>query len=721
MVDTVGSLAYKLKLDSQQFKEGMVATRAELAASKAIARDSASGFETYGKSIANLDVLLSKGLVNRAQYDAATEKLTRSHLENEASVRRLTSAEMTHLKSLRDAGQVTRTTAQDEANRANLMQRGREITEQTRSSQDRLNRSLAEARRLFRDGAISAATYSKHVSELKKNAASAAGGMLGGFGGKALGTLGAITGGMSLVGVGKEAVKMSADVERAQAAMEAFTGSGAKAATMLDSIRKLSSVAGIGFRALNEGASAMMGYGVTTEETTRKLRQFAEISRGDSDRFKSLALAFGQVNAAGRLMGQEVLQMVNAGFNPLQEIARTTGIEFSTLKKMMENGQVSVDMVSKAFDTATSAGGRFNGMLETIGKTSAGSLGRLSAEWEILLDKLGKSMPVQSVSNEMTRVVHDSSTMFSQHEEQVKRRMEDARKNPDYLQFFDDGGQLADAARKTNALDEKIKSTNFFKENQALDKQRAEQKAADEFRKKRVQAGVDSLRSAQMDTRMQFHEKNDPLAFKQFQQVESMLEGPKKKQATEDFAKYGNINRILPLLDRELQIEVTKLGVMEQQNEARKKMLDKKSEESPADKLARLKNEPAKTAGGLTREQHQFATYASHDAAMQAERELRTGEQQRQQLMMREQQRREIEMLPGLQREREQQVLAHSPAASIQAGSQEAYKLMTQNQTRKDVKNDPQIKKLDDQIRKLEGIKEAVERLGDKLDFDLVG
>ena len=84
---------------------------------------------------------------------------------------------MKHLNSL-SAG--IKTTAQDEANRAKIMQRGNEITEQTRSAQDRLNRSLAEARKLYREGAISAGTYAKHVSELKKNSIGV--GMLGGMG-----------------------------------------------------------------------------------------------------------------------------------------------------------------------------------------------------------------------------------------------------------------------------------------------------------------------------------------------------------------------------------------------------------------------------------------------------------------------------------------------------------------------------------------------------------
>ena len=720
MADVIGTLAYKLRLDSTQFVAGMVATRGEFAAAKAIARDSATGLDVYTKAAQNLDVLLSKGLVNIAQHGAAKEKLTKEYLKQEATVRRLTSAEQAHLKTLRDLSAGTKTTAQDEANRAKIMQRGAEITEQTRSAQDRLNRSLAEARKLYREGALSAATYAKHVSDLKKNAAGA--GMLGGMGGKALGTLGAITGGPSLVGVGKDAIKMTADVERAGAAMEAFTGSSAKAANMLSEIRKLSSLAGIGFRALNDGASAMMGYGVSTEVTTAKLRQFAEISRGDTERFKSLALAFGQVNAAGRLMGQEVLQMVNAGFNPLQEIARTTGIEFSTLKKMMENGQVSVDMVSKAFDTATSAGGRFNGMLDTISKTSAGSLGRMGAEWEIFLDKLGKSMPVREGANEITKGLHDASTMLSDRKDAIQQRMDDAKKDPTRLQFADDGGRLAHAAGINNALDERLINSDTNKRGRVADKLREENKAKEAARQQRVRAGMDSLSAARQASMMDMREKTNPEAFEKFGRISELLEGPKKKQATEDFAKFGNINRILPLLDRELQIELTKLDVLKQQNAARQALLGEKGKEGQkaADRKSILDG-PATTAAGLTRDQHEWNSYPSQAHALAAEDQIRQAEMQQQQQMMLNRDRGMVGMLPGLEQQRNQQVQAHSPVAALSVGSQDAYKQLISGKTRADVKNDPQVKKLDQQISHLREIRDAMNKVGDKLNFEKVG
>lgn len=498
MADVIGSLAYKLKLDSQEFKVGMAATRSEFAAAKAVARSASTGLDSYTQAARNLDTLLTKGLVNLAQHSAAKEKLTKEYLEQEAQVRRLTSAELAHLKTLRAASAGTRTTAQDEAERAKIMQRGREITEATRSSQDLLNRSLAEARKLYREGAISAGTYAKHVADIKKNAAGP--GMLSGMGGfkGTIGAIGAAAGVGSLLSTGKDAIMMTANVERATAAMEAFTGSSAKAAAMLNDMRTLSSVAGISFLQLTEGAAAMMGYGISADVTSQKLRQFAEISRGDSERFRSMALAFGQVGAAGKLMGQELLQLINAGFNPLAEISRTTGIEFSTLKKTMEAGGISVDMVSKSFETATSQGGRFFNMLEANSKTSSGALGRLSAEWGKFLEEMGKLPATTQAADAASSSLSIVSEFFKGFAFNSKQGyMENIQSKMDRAQRADgknlnDGGlfstqtELSKAAQENNRLDAAIKNSPTYKEAQARERQRAQAKADNEARQKRM-------------------------------------------------------------------------------------------------------------------------------------------------------------------------------------------------------------------------------------------
>ena len=70
------------------------------------------------------------------------------------------------------------------------------------------------------------------------------------------------------------------------------------------------------------------------------------------------------MTASGRLMGQDLLQMINAGFNPLSEISRKTGKSIGVLKEEMEKGKISAEMVTQAFYSATQAGGQFHGMTD---------------------------------------------------------------------------------------------------------------------------------------------------------------------------------------------------------------------------------------------------------------------------------------------------------------------------------------------------------------------
>ena len=67
-----------------------------------------------------------------------------------------------------------------------------------------------------------------------------------------------------------------------------------------------------------QAGETLLAFGIEAERIMPTLKDLADISMGNGDRFRSLALAFAQTQAAGRLMGQEVLQFVNAGFNPLQ-------------------------------------------------------------------------------------------------------------------------------------------------------------------------------------------------------------------------------------------------------------------------------------------------------------------------------------------------------------------------------------------------------------------
>ncbi len=91
-------------------------------------------------------------------------------------------------------------------------------------------------------------------------------------------------------------------------------------------------------------------------------------------------------------MGQETLQFINGGFNPLQQISQMTGKSMLQLRKEMEDGSISAKMVENAFISATSAGGRFNGMLDKIGETSSGALSKMNAQIEMVTTNIGQEL-----------------------------------------------------------------------------------------------------------------------------------------------------------------------------------------------------------------------------------------------------------------------------------------------------------------------------------------
>ena len=132
---------------------------------------------------------------------------------------------------------------------------------------------------------------------------------------------------------------------------------------------------------LYTSAKTLLSYGDSAKQILPDLKMLGDIAMGDKGKMQSLVVAFGQVMSTGKLMGQDLNQMIQgAGFNPLMVIAENTKgnktIEqrYQELKKMGEAGDVSFAMIRQAFESATGAGGRFYKMLDNIGETPFGKL-----------------------------------------------------------------------------------------------------------------------------------------------------------------------------------------------------------------------------------------------------------------------------------------------------------------------------------------------------------
>lgn len=142
---------------------------------------------------------------------------------------------------------------------------------------------------------------------------------------------------------------------------------------------------------VTEIGKTMLGFGIEAKNVMPAVQRLGDLAIGNAEKFKSLGLVYSQVAAQGKLMGQDNLQFINAGFNPLQELQRTTGRTMSQLKEDMEKGKVSFAMVQQAIMSATSEGGRFYNMTNTLADTAPGKLMGLQGAFEGLMARVGAS------------------------------------------------------------------------------------------------------------------------------------------------------------------------------------------------------------------------------------------------------------------------------------------------------------------------------------------
>lgn len=182
----------------------------------------------------------------------------------------------------------------------------------------------------------------------------------------------------TLISAGVGAVTaLGAQAEQTSVAFTTLVCSEEKAAGILKEINDFAAKTPYGNLDLIDNAKTMLNFGVQADKVNGYLRQLGDIAAGDKNKLGSLSLVFGQVASAGKMSGQDLLQFINAGFNPLKELEKMTGKTYAELQDMMSKGQIGFDAVAAAINHATSAGGAFAGMSDKLSQTVSGKFSTL--------------------------------------------------------------------------------------------------------------------------------------------------------------------------------------------------------------------------------------------------------------------------------------------------------------------------------------------------------
>lgn len=192
----------------------------------------------------------------------------------------------------------------------------------------------------------------------------------------------------ALMSVVKSGLSYNRDMESYLTNFKVMLGDEQLAAEKLEEIRKMAASTPFTLSDLTEGTQTLLQFGIAADDTTHVLQMLGDISLGNADKMQTLVRAYGKMSSAQKVTLENVNMMIDAGFNPLNQICEATGESMSDLYKRISDGKVGFEELQAAVEAATSEGGQFyNGMLEAS-QTFSGRLSTLQDNVAALTGKL---------------------------------------------------------------------------------------------------------------------------------------------------------------------------------------------------------------------------------------------------------------------------------------------------------------------------------------------
>lgn len=195
-----------------------------------------------------------------------------------------------------------------------------------------------------------------------------------------------------LVAVGGLAIAQAAKFEKLQTTLNVLTGSAEKGAKAFKNLVKFSAGTPFQLDQLVKANNTMMGFGISADEAASHLKAIGDIAAVSGGDLQGITVAFSQVAASGRLMGQDLLQLINNGVPIIDMLSNSMGVAKSEIKGMVSEGAVTFPVLLKAFQDATSEGGKFHNGMGTLSQTLSGLGSTLRDNLNIALAELGSEI-----------------------------------------------------------------------------------------------------------------------------------------------------------------------------------------------------------------------------------------------------------------------------------------------------------------------------------------
>lgn len=168
-----------------------------------------------------------------------------------------------------------------------------------------------------------------------------------------------------------------------------MTGSADKASETVKKLADIGATTPFDMPQLADATSLLMNFGFSADDAVDSMMMLGDISQGNADKLNSIARAYGKMNSAQKVTLEDINMMIDAGFNPLQEISEKTGESMQSLYDRISKGKMSVDEITESMKRSTSEGGKYFQSMDAQSQTLDGRLSTLS---DTVNSKLGEAL-----------------------------------------------------------------------------------------------------------------------------------------------------------------------------------------------------------------------------------------------------------------------------------------------------------------------------------------
>jgi tape measure domain-containing protein len=261
--------------------------------------------------------------------------------------------------------------AVDATSAVNKLRQVNTVSKRLSSTTDRLEQSVRRNNKRFRETGAAARTASAGVNRL----GAAVRKLLIGF---------------SLFKTASFVIFNTQQIESQRKSLEVLTGSLEDTNEIIAEIQAFGAVTPFKSSDLIETTKRLKAFGFETEELVDVTKRLADVAGATGADLGGIATAFGQIQAKGRLQGEELLQLQERGVSLQDELQKMYGFTADQFRKALEGGRISADAVNLALQRITDAGGKYANGAIAQSTTLAGKFSTLVDGVETLARTFGE-------------------------------------------------------------------------------------------------------------------------------------------------------------------------------------------------------------------------------------------------------------------------------------------------------------------------------------------